>query len=84
MLRLAGRHHVQIAVPMLLAEALRNDDIKGLPDRFLGREAKNTLRARIPKANGAVAVGIDYGVWNFTDDGLTELHDLIFDQERIG
>ena len=84
MLRLAGRHHVPIAVPMPLAKALRNDDIKGLPDRFLGREAENTLRARIPKANGAVAVRKDYGVWNLTDDGSTELHDLFFDQECIG
>jgi len=52
----AGRHRAAISLPVAAAQTLRNDEVKGMADRVGGGMAKNTLRARIPKANQAVAI----------------------------
>ena len=55
---------------MTCAQALGNDDVEGLAQRFGFGKAEDPLRTVIPKANDAPGVGINNRVRGFADDGL--------------
>src|SRR5690606_28635068 len=46
------------------AQVLRNDDVEGLSDRFLCREAENPFTAGVPHADHTFVVGQENTVWH--------------------
>ena len=61
---------------MTRAQALGNNDVEGLAQRFRFAKAEDALRTAVPKTNDALSVGINDRVGGFADDGLQQAADV--------